>query len=140
MEATLQEKSSVLNKTKNYDEIDIRNTQVQDYGYLKTKKLLKEFSILKGNYISAEEMYAFSLSHNSKEDLDLVYSRISCSYSAEYIYKFASYFAEELSLRQMRDLYKELVNSGSEYYISQFVKNVLPKINAKDYSSEERFC
>ncbi len=140
MESVLQEKYSVTREKLNFKKIDIRKTQNQDYGYLKTKKILKEFSALKGNYISAEEMYAFSLSHNSREDIELVYENIACSYSAEYIYKFANFFASELSLRQMRELYSRFVDTGNEIYISKFIKDVLPKINAKDYSDEERYC
>ena len=140
MEITLQEKFGLANENKNYDEIYVSKAQNQENGYLKTKKILKEFSALKGNFISAEEMYAFSLSHNTKEDIELVYNRISCSCSAKYIYKFANFFADELSLNQMRVLYKELVDMGSERYISKFIKDVLPKINAKAYSKEERYC
>ena len=140
MESALREKYGVTREKQNYDKIDIRKTQNQDNGYLKTKKILREFSALNGNYISAEEMYAFSLSHNSKEDIELVYEHISCSHSAECIYKFANFFADDLSLSQMRELYRELVDMGNEIYISKFIKDVLPKINAKDYSDEERYC
>ena len=104
--------------------------------YLKTKKLLREFNPLKGIYMSAKELYYKSLSCSNKEDFRLYYERIATSSSPYYMCKFAEYFADELSLKDMRFIYKTLVDIGNEIEIARFIKNVLPKIQDKE---EERY-
>lgn len=104
--------------------------------YLKTKKLLREFNPLKGIYMSAKELYYKSLSCSNKEDFRLYYERISTSSNPYYMCKFAEYFADELSLKDMRRIYKTLVDIGNEIEIARFIKNVLPKIQDKE---EERY-
>ncbi len=104
--------------------------------YLKTKKILREFSPLKGIYMSAKELYYKSLSCSNKEDFRLYYERISTSSNPYYMCKFAEYHADELSLKDMRRIYKTLVDIGNEIEIARFIKNVLPKIQDKE---EERY-
>lgn len=104
--------------------------------YLKTKKILREFSPLKGIYMPAKELYYKSLSCSNKEDFRLYYERISTSSNPYYMCKFAEYHADELSLKDMRRIYKTLVDIGNEIEIARFIKNVLPKIQDKE---EERY-
>lgn len=104
--------------------------------YLKTKKILREFNPLKGIYMSAKELYYKSLSCSNKEDFRLYYERISTSSNPYYMCKFAEYFADELSLNDMRAIYKTIVDTDNEIYIKMFIKNVLPKIQDKE---EERY-
>ena len=104
--------------------------------YLKTKKILREFNPLKGIYMPAKELYYKSLSCSNKEDFNLYFERILNSYNPFYICKFAEYFADELSLNDMRAIYKTIVDTDNEIYIKMIIKNVLPKIQDKE---EERY-
>lgn len=128
-----------IQKEKNYNEIDISKYDEEQYqSLLKTKKILKEFSAIKGNFLTAEQLYAYSLSHNTQDDINQIYGLMANSASAEYIYKFANYFADYLDTNQMRVLYKQLVDMDSEIYIHHFIRDVLPKINKKDSALDER--
>ena len=106
--------------------------------YLKTKKILKEYSPAKGIYMPTDVLYYKSLSCSYKEDFDLYYEHIVNSYNAEFIYKFANYHADELSFSQMRDIYHVLVETENKKYIGLFAKNVVPKI--KNDEEVERYC
>ncbi len=104
--------------------------------YLKTKKILKEFSPAKGVYFSADVLYFKSLSCSNKEDFQLYFDHIVNSYNAEFIYKFAKYHADDLTISQMRDIYSTLVETENRKYIKKFAEDVATRI---PYVEEERY-
>lgn len=52
--------------------------------------------------------------------------------SPEYLYKFALYFYQTLTMDDIRVIYSSLVKCQNEIYIQKFIKDVLPKIQTKD--------
>lgn len=132
----LTQHKGLVKESENF-KVEVLHSDDESYQtLLKTKQILREFSPLNNMYLSSSELYNRSLTCSNEEDFQLFYTHIINSSNARYVYQFANYFADRLSLRQMRESYKALVDMNNEKYIYLFIKNVLPKINSKDYEED----
>lgn len=132
----LSQHKGLVKESENF-KVEVLHSDDESYqALLKTKQILREFSPLNNMYLTSAQLYNKALTCSNEEDFQLFYNHIVNSSNARYVYQFANYFADRLSLRQMRESYKALVDMNNEKYIYLFIKNVLPKINSKDYEED----
>ena len=90
------------------------------------------------NFIASEKILQKAKNAKSDKEFNEVFGLLSPFSSPKVLYEFAYYFIDRLSLNDIREIYKNIVNANNYEYIKKFQKDVFPKLQEKEAKELEK--